>query len=168
MDVKIAEIGKLKNIQWYALVLLRVLIGWHFLYEGYVKVINPNWSSDYFLEQSTWIFSSFFISIAESQFWLPLVDFLNQWLLVFIGVFLIAGLFTRTSAFLGGILLLIYYIAQPPLFEVTMVPSEGNYLIVNKLLIESIALFCLGLIPTGKIIGFDRIIMLKREKVLNG
>lgn len=48
MDNITAEISKIKNTQWYALVLLRVLIGWHFLYEGYVKVINPNWSSDYF------------------------------------------------------------------------------------------------------------------------
>ena len=27
------------------LVLLRVLIGWHFLYEGVSKLINPYWSS---------------------------------------------------------------------------------------------------------------------------
>ena len=40
------------------LVLLRVLIGWHFLYEGVSKLINPYWSSAAYLLDSKWIFSS--------------------------------------------------------------------------------------------------------------
>ena len=27
------------------LVLLRILIGWHFLYEGVIKAYNPSWTS---------------------------------------------------------------------------------------------------------------------------
>ena len=27
------------------LVVLRILIGWHLLYEGIAKLLNPNWSS---------------------------------------------------------------------------------------------------------------------------
>ena len=47
----------LKNInyttmQLFWLVALRVLIGWHFLYEGLVKVVNPNWSSAGYLMDS--------------------------------------------------------------------------------------------------------------------
>ena len=38
--------------QLYGLVTLRVLIGWHFLYEGISKVINPYWSSAAYLLDS--------------------------------------------------------------------------------------------------------------------
>ena len=32
------------SLQKIALVLLRTLIGWHFLYEGYYKLVLPGWS----------------------------------------------------------------------------------------------------------------------------
>ena len=34
---------KLTAVQGYARVLLRILIGWHFLYEGVIKAYNPSW-----------------------------------------------------------------------------------------------------------------------------
>ena len=36
---------KENDFQFYGLVVLRVLIGWHFLYEGVSKLINPYWRS---------------------------------------------------------------------------------------------------------------------------
>jgi thiosulfate dehydrogenase [quinone] large subunit len=45
------------NSQLYGLVTLRVLIGWHILYEGVSKLINPYWSSAAYLLDSKWIFS---------------------------------------------------------------------------------------------------------------
>ena len=45
------------NHQLYGLVTLRVLIGWHILYEGVSKLINPYWSSAAYLLDSKWIFS---------------------------------------------------------------------------------------------------------------
>ncbi|MBR9999336.1 MAG: hypothetical protein KFF73_10210 [Cyclobacteriaceae bacterium] len=42
------------------LVLLRVIIGWHIFYEGFSKLIHPNWSSvGYLLDSKGW-FSFFF------------------------------------------------------------------------------------------------------------
>ena len=161
------KVPKLNNVQLSILVLLRVLIGWHLLYEGLAKVTNSNWTSAYYLEQSGWLFSGVFNSIAESSFWLPIVDFTNQWLLVVVGTFLILGLLTRTSAFIGASLLFIYYLAQPPLFEAVSMQADGNNLIVNKVLIESIALVCLAVIPTGKFIGLDRVIYLVRRSKKN-
>jgi len=43
--------------QLYGLVTLRALIGWHFLYEGISKLINPYWSSAAYLLDSKWVFS---------------------------------------------------------------------------------------------------------------
>jgi thiosulfate dehydrogenase [quinone] large subunit len=41
---------------------------------------------------------------------------------------------------------------------------EGSYLIVNKILIEMIALAVLFVFPTGKRIGIDRLICRKNRK----
>ena len=43
-----------------SLTILRVAIGWHFLYEGLVKIMNPAWTARPFLEGSRWIFGDLF------------------------------------------------------------------------------------------------------------
>jgi thiosulfate dehydrogenase [quinone] large subunit len=138
------------------LVLLRVLIGWHILYEGIAKLLAPNWSSASFLKESQWILSGFSEWIISNDGVLQAVDFLNTWGLIAIGTGLILGLFTRLSAFAGAFLLLIYYLNNPPLIGLEYsLPSEGNYLVVSKTLIEAAALLLLGSFPTGSVIGLD-------------
>ena len=39
------------NKQISILVILRVVIGWHIFYEGFAKLINPNWSSAGYLPE---------------------------------------------------------------------------------------------------------------------
>lgn len=147
------------NIQLTALTLLRILIGWHFLYEGIAKLLNPYWSSAGYLLESKWIFSGLFTSIATSPTVLKIIDFINIWGLIAIGAGLIAGCLTRAASISGMILLFLYYISNPPFIGYTYTaPAEGSYLIVNKNLIEMCALLVLTLFPTGKIIGLDRLI----------
>ena len=154
----------LTHSQWTALVVLRVLIGWHFLYEGIVKILNPYWSSAGYLVESQWILSGFFKSIVANPTVLKFVDLLNEWGLVLIGTVLIAGCFTRVSSIAGIVVLLLYYVCNPPLIGFTSsVPSEGSYLIVNKNLIELAALFVLLLFPTGRVMGLD-VLMSKIKK----
>ena len=76
-----------------AIVILRVLIGWHLLYEGLVKFMNPDWSSYGFLNASKWIFSDFFRMIAANETLLKITDAINVWGLLLIGLFLIVGFF---------------------------------------------------------------------------
>ncbi len=144
------------------LVTLRVLIGWHFLYEGVVKLANPNWSAVGFLLDSKWIFAGLFQSMASNPSVLNTVDFLNVWGLIGIGLGLILGFLTR-PAIIGGITLLaFYYISHPPFVGITYaMPSEGSYLWVNKNLIELSALAVLYVFPTSKIIGIDRFLFKK-------
>jgi thiosulfate dehydrogenase (quinone) large subunit len=159
MKTKTENIPDLSNWQWASMVILRVLIGWHLLYEGMLKLFDPNWSSAAFLKQSTWIFSDLFLWIADSPSILSFVDFLNQWALCLIGVALIAGLFSRTAAITGSIILLLYYLVNPPLFSQNAIMSTNEHtIIINKLLIETVALFAIGLFPTGKVIGLDLLI----------
>jgi thiosulfate dehydrogenase [quinone] large subunit len=141
------------------LVILRVMIGWHFLYEGMVKLVNPDWSSVGFLLDSKGLFSSLFISMATNPDILRIVDFLNVWGLILIGLGLILGIMTRISIIAGIGLLGMYYLSHPPMVSFKFaVPAEGSYLWINKNLIEMIALAVLLVFPTGRIIGIDRLI----------
>ena len=154
----------MKNSQSISLFILRVLIGWHFLYEGLVKVVDPDWTSAGYLMGSQGIFSNLFKSLAENAATLQFADFLNQWGLVLIGLGLIVGIFTRISAISGMILLILYYLCAPPWIGLEYTASvEGNYLIVNKTLIEAGALFVLAVFPAGIQYGLD-ILRLKKSK----
>ncbi|MCB8998796.1 MAG: DoxX family membrane protein [Bacteroidales bacterium] len=147
------------SAQLTALVILRVLIGWHFLYEGISKVLNPNWSSIGFLLDSKGIFAGVFHSLAASQDMVALINFMNIWGLILIGLALISGLFTRIGIISGMVLLALYYLSHPPLISAEYaIPSEGSYLWVNKNLIEFFALWVLYLFPGSKHIGLDRFI----------
>lgn len=142
-----------------------MLIGWHFLYEGFVKVLNPNWTAKLFLLDSQGMFKSWFFWMANTEGVLQTVDFLNQWGLVLIGLSLMLGLFSRIAAVAGVLVLALFYISHPPLIGVEyMLPSEGSYLIVNKNLIEMCMLIVLVLIPTSQYIGLDRLIFRSRRK----
>jgi thiosulfate dehydrogenase [quinone] large subunit len=152
------------HAQLIALVFLRVLIGWHFLYEGISKVINPYWSSANYLLESKWIFSDWFISIVANPLALKIVDFLNEWGLMAIGFGLIAGCFTQIATITGIVLLLLYYVSTPPLVGLSYsLPMEGSYLVVNKNLIEMAGLIVLALFPSGTVVGLD--VFLIRRKV---
>ena len=147
------------TIQLTVLVVLRLLIGWHLLYEGIAKLISPNWSSVGFLMESKWILSGFSQWIISNPNVLNVVDFLNTWGLIAIGFGLIAGLFARTAAISGALLLFLYYLNNPPLIGLEYsVPAEGNYLIINKTLIEAVALLVLTIFPTSTIAGLDQFI----------
>ena len=90
---------------------------------------------------------------------LQLVDILNTWGLIAIGLGLILGLFTRIASISGAILLFIYYLNNPPLIGMEYsVATEGNYLIVSKTLIEAAALWILAIFPTSQQFGLDHFI----------
>ena len=147
------------NLQIAILVILRLMIGWHILYEGLAKLLSPGWSSFGFLSESRWILSGFANWAISNSNILNVVDFLNIWGLIAIGAGLILGLFTRVAAYAGALLLFVYYLNNPPFIGLEYVlPSEGSYLIVNKTLIEAAALIALAVFPAHNIFGLDRLI----------
>ncbi|NOX47312.1 MAG: DoxX family membrane protein [Chlorobi bacterium] len=146
------------------LVVLRVAIGWHFLYEGMVKVVNPNWSSVGYLLDSSGFFKEMYYSIASNPELLRLADFLNVWGLIAIGLGLILGLFTGIASWSGIVLLCFYYLSHPSFIGVSYsMPMEGSYLVVNKVMIEMLAVIVLLLFPTGRQIGLDRFIFIQKN-----
>lgn len=153
------------KVQLAALVILRILIGWHFLYEGIAKVANPYWTSAGYLAESKGLVSPLFHWIAETPDALRIVDILNIWGLIAIGFGLIAGGLVRTATSAGMALLFLYYFANPPFIGYKYsTPVEGSYLFVNKIMIEMITLFVLAVFPTGRAFGLDGLLFKRRNQ----
>jgi thiosulfate dehydrogenase [quinone] large subunit len=149
---------------------MRFAIGWHILYEGISKVLNPQWTSSNFLRETQGILSNFADWILSNPNLLAAVDHLNAWGLVAIGVGLIFGVFFKPAAIIGSILIFFYYLSAPPLvgYEYTL-PTDGANLVINRTFIEAIALFVLALFPTNTIFGLDFFILSRyKVKLHNG
>ena len=145
------------------LVVLRVAIGWHFLFEGLVKISNPNWTSYLYLMDSKGVFENVFKAMAENQQSLIIVDQMNIWGLILIGLFLMLGLFSKQATIAAITLLSLYYLSHAPLFGLDYaMPTTGSFWIVDKSLIEIFALAVLLVFPTSKEIGLDRLIFKKQ------
>lgn len=141
------------------LILLRIAIGWHFLYEGLSKIFQPDWSSMAYLMDSKGCLAGIFNWIASHQTVLQVADVMNEWGLTLIGLSLILGIFTRISSISGIILLLFYYLSHPAWIGFDyLFPAEGTYFIVSKNIIEALALLVLYFFPTDHIVGLGRLV----------
>ena len=150
------------KVQSTILVLLRIIVGWHLLYEGIAKLVIPGWTSAPYLENSRWIFAGLFNWMAANDGVLQVVDFLNIWGLILIGIGLMLGCMTRIAGIAGVSLLSFYYLANPPFLGTDFgVPQEGHYLFFNKTFVEIIALLLLIVFPSGLYFGIDRFIKVK-------
>jgi len=152
--------------QQVSLVLLRTLVGWHFLYEGYFKLLRPAWSRDGtplaawssagYLHAANGPFAALFHRLADSP-WLGRVDTAVAAALILVGLSLTLGLFTQAGCAGGLALLALFYLSQIPTAGVPQPQTEGAYLFVNKNLIEAGAVLVLLLFRSGRIAGLDRL-----------
>ncbi len=149
------------------LLIIRFMIGWHLLYEGIFKLYTEDWSAFGYLSEARWIFSGLADWIISNPGVLQSVDFLNTWGLIAIGAGLILGLFTRPAAIAGFALLMLYYLFNPPLIGIIPAgPQEGNYMVVNKTLIEAFVLLLIAVTPAARDYGLD-MLMKNRKKNQN-
>ena len=118
---------------------IRLAVGWHFLYEGLTKLLSENWTSEGYLSSTFGTFSGFYQWLAASPVLVHVVDFLNIWGLILIGLALTTGLVIRWASLSGVLLLALYYFAYPP-FGTSMPVGDGNYYIVDKNFIEAVIL----------------------------
>ena len=147
-----------------ALIILRTLIGWHFLYEGFVKLLwpawsragspLPRWSSAGYLRSATGPFAEVFHALADVS-WLPLLDLLVAWGLVLVGLSLMLGLLTQAGCVGALLLLSLFYLSWIPTRGVLEPGAEGYYLLVNKNLIEAAAVVVVLAFRTERIAGLD-------------
>jgi len=145
------------KLQLIGLTSLRILIGWHFLYEGLYKFFDTSWTAKGFLTNAIGPFSAFYKYVGSNATLFEVVDVLNTTGLILIGLSLFIGLFNRISIIAGILLMFFYYMAYPPFIGLPIANNvEGHYLIVNKTLIESMAFFVLLQFPTSHITGIAR------------
>jgi uncharacterized membrane protein YphA (DoxX/SURF4 family) len=132
----------MKDWNWKKLIitLFRVAIGWHFLYEGVSKMVAGNWTAAGYLAKATGPFAGIFHYMSASETAMNIIDPLNMAGLVLIGLGLFLGVFVRLSALSGVFLLMLYYFAYPPFGGNIFGSAEGSLYIVNKNLIEALAL----------------------------
>ena len=148
----------LKETDWkrFVITVMRMVVGWHFLYEGITKLMADNWTAASYLSNSVGFMSWFYKWLASSPVLLGFVDFMNIAGLIAIGLCLYLGTWTRISAALGALLLMLYYFTYPPFGAAVMFQPEGSLFIVNKQLIEAIILL-LYIFMTDRGWGIDRL-----------
>jgi thiosulfate dehydrogenase [quinone] large subunit len=152
--------------QQFALVALRTLIGWHFLYEGIYKFRLPGWGPDG-TPLPAWSAVGFIhgasgpvgrlARAAVDAGMLPVIDKLVMLGVAAVGLSLILGLLTRAGCIGGLFLLVLFYLSSIPTTGMPAEHNEGNYLLVNKTLIEGLAVLVLLAFDTGRIAGLDRL-----------
>jgi thiosulfate dehydrogenase [quinone] large subunit len=146
------------------LVVLRTLIGWHFLYEGYYKLMLPGWSpageplpawsAAGYLKTATGPLAPMFHAMAASGA-MRMVDVLVPVGLVLVGASLMLGLFTQLGCVGAMLFLALFYVSAVPFSGLPQAGAEGTYLVVNKNLIELGAVLLLFTFRTGRIAGLD-------------
>jgi thiosulfate dehydrogenase [quinone] large subunit len=162
-----------RPIQQFALIALRTVIGWHFLYEAYYKIWSPAWSpagtplprwtSAGYLRGASGPLAGLFQRMVDSG-WTPWIDRSVKISLLLIGLSLILGLFTRIGAWGALLFLSLFYFLYVPLTGVPQLGNEGTYLIVNKTLIEAVAAGVLLAFDTGAIAGLDLLLRGRKLK----
>jgi len=155
----------LSSLQRATLVILRTLIGWHFLYEGYAKLLYPawgldgvplpHWSSAAYLKAATGPLASLFHWAAAAS-WIGALDVLVAVALVAAGISLMLGFLTQVGCAGALALLVTFYVSAIPAGG-SIPGAEETYLLVNKNLIEACAVVVLLAFRTGSIAGLDRL-----------
>jgi thiosulfate dehydrogenase (quinone) large subunit len=152
------------SLQAVSLIVLRTLIGWHFVYEAYYKISSPAWSqtggplapwtSAGYLQGASGPLAGLFQRMVNAGL-TPWIDRGVKVGLLLIGLSLILGLFTRVGAAAALFFLSLFYLLYVPTLGVPQPNAEGTYLIVNKTLIEAAAVGVLLVFNTGAIAGLD-------------
>ncbi len=94
----------------------------------------------------------------QTQLWMA--DQATIYGLLILGALLILGFLTRPAAFLGAVLLVMFYLPTAPLPGVYLPPAVAgteHSFVINKNLIEAIALLAIAALPTGSWFGVDGI-----------
>jgi thiosulfate dehydrogenase [quinone] large subunit len=131
-----------------SLALLRITIGWLFLYAGWTKIIDASWSAAGYLNNAQ-AFPNFFAALTQPGV-IDIVNTLNQWGLFLIGFALIFGAFVRISSVLGIVLMFLYYL------PVAAFPHVEHGYIVDDHIVYIVVFVVLIAFDAGHYWGLDR------------
>jgi thiosulfate dehydrogenase [quinone] large subunit len=144
----------------YALVGLRVVMGWVLLQGGLTKLVtyldaNPenNWTAAGYLANAIPEgnpFMGLFADMAGSG----LVDILVMWGLTLTGIGLLLGAFVRWNAFWAAVMMMLFWAASLTGGLLQGLPLAHGW-VVDDHVVYAMLLFGLGAIGAGRILGVD-------------
>ena len=140
----------------YALVALRVVMGWVLFQGGITKVIDPEWTAAGFLQFAIPEgnpFMNLWAGFAGS----PVIDFLVMWGLTLTGLGLIVGALVRWNAFWGAVMMIFFWMASLTGGLAQGLPLEHGW-VVDDHIVYAVLLFGLGAFGAGRILGIDAIL----------
>lgn len=132
-----------------SLFILRITMGWMYLYAGISHILDTTFSSAKYIGEAK-SFVYLFQWFSNPQV-LPVVDFMVKWGMTLLGVSLLLGLFVRISSYLGMLLMFLLYL---PLLNFPMVGT--NSYLVNQHIIYISGLLLLATCRAGHIWGVEK------------
>jgi thiosulfate dehydrogenase [quinone] large subunit len=135
----------------YAIVVLRVVMGWVLFQGGVTKLIDPDFTA-----------AGFLTNLPEGN---PVIDALVAWGLTLTGVGLMLGALTRWCAFWGAVIMLFFWAASLSGGITQGLPIAHGW-IVDDHIFYTVLLFGLGAIGAGRILGVDALLE-RHQLVLN-
>ena len=141
------------------LILLRMAIGWHFLYEGLWKLMQQDgWSCASYLGAAQGPLAPMFKWMAAQGWIVATGNWAVQLGLVAIGLALMTGVLARVAALFGIGLLAMFYCCQPPEpFVAAMSGADGRFFILERNAIEALGLALIAVMPCWR--GFLRTLL---------
>lgn len=127
---------------------LRLVCGWLYFYAGITKIMNPDWSAAGYLKGAK-DFALLFAWMLDPSV-LPIVNFLNEWGLLLLGISLLFGGLVRYGAWAGIGLMFLYY-----LVILDFPYPNAHAFIVDEHIVYITVLALLAVFDAGRVWGFD-------------
>ncbi len=138
----------LSSVTSFAVVGLRVVLGWSFFYSGLTKVMDPTWTASGYLQHAV-ADTNPFASLWPVMAGLPFIDVLVQWGLLLTGLGLMVGGLVRWNAFWASFMMLMFWASSLPLERAILVDNHIIYIA---------ALVGLATLGAGRVAGADAFI----------
>lgn len=136
---------------------LRIALGGMFFYAGISKLLTPGWSAAGYMSMAS-TFHGFFQWLSQPGI-IDVVNFLNVWGLILLGISLLLGIGVRLSTIPGAVLMFLYYLV------ILHFPYVGeNYFLIDDHIIFIICLLYLYAVNAGHYLGLDAIIAVRFKK----
>ena len=129
--------------------LLRIAIGWHFLYEGLWKLMQKgDWSCASYLGAAQGPLAPAFTWMASQGWVVAAGDWCVMLGLVAIGLSLMSGILSRVAALFGVALMAMFYCCQPPEpFAEAFSGADGRFFVLERNAIEALGLLLVAATP---------------------
>lgn len=128
------------------ILVLRLTMGWIFLWAGFDKLINGFSAEGFLLHATSGPLESWFKDLGGNTSALSVIDPLVTYSQVLMGFALFFGVFTRLTLFSAAAMMFMFYIAQ--------FPPEHD-LFVDYYIVYIVAYAMLGALGAGRILGLD-------------